>query len=380
MSAPALPKRPRVFRVGRVCAEAARNRLARLWLTLALIITWSGAALVVYVSERDAAISNAAYTSSMRKDGYATQLISQADHAAEPFTWANCQTLRLHHGVEAVVGMREPVTMRLWNQHGPEVVVREAMGDVAGFLSSANRSRALRWNSPAVIFDTSSLAARPNATTAAALSTQLVSTSNDTSVRRAATESLSSFGRGFSGNAIMLTAPGGEIATCLVLIDLDKRAEVEAAIGGLFPAAAGFGQQWALLNAERFESPRDRYEQRDSRWYWYGAVALITLTWGLSLWMLRNDLAVFAVAGLGRWGLLGLVAVELFIVGCGAALATLGVAAFDVSSQPGLTSFVSTAFSETGRVAVASAGTCIAIAVATTGTIARRTLDTLKDR
>lgn len=380
MTSPARSDRLRPARLGRLCAEAIRNRAARLALTLTLLVAWSGSALTVYVTERDAAQANAAYTYSMLRDGYTTLLIDQSDSAPEKLTWANCSTLHHHNGVRAVVGLREPVTLRLWDASGPEVAVREAMGDVAGFLAMTSPSSAPRWSSPSLIFDVDALGARPADGTKAEFVTRVVQKSGDADTRTAVTENLTSFGGGFSGNAIMLALPGGEISTCVVLTDLDKRDQVETAASALFPIGAGFGQQWALTNADRFDSPRHRYEHRASRWYWLGAVALIALTWTFSLWILRSDLAVFSVAGLGTRQILVLTIAEMLVVVLGTALITLGVATFDLYSYTEASDSVAIGVREVSRAAVAGFGVCTSVAASAAAAISRRTLDALKDR
>lgn len=366
-------------RFGRLCTEAIRNRAARLGLTLTLLATLSGAALMVYVTERDAAQANTAYTYSMVSDGYTTLLIDQSDNAPESFTWANCSTLRHQDGVRAVVGLREPSLLRLWNASGPDVAVREAMGDVARFLAMTNPSSP-RGPSTSLIFDVDAAGARPSDGTETEYITRFVQKSGDGDTRTAATYSLTSLGGGFSGNAIALAPQSGEISTCAVLADLDKRDDVEAAASGLFPLAASFGNQWALTNADRFDSPRGRYENRASRWYWLGAAALITLAWTFSLWILRNDLAVFSIAGLRTRQILGLATAELIVVALGAALITTGVATLDWYQNAEARHSVAIGIREVARAAVASFGMCVSIAAATASAISRRTLDALKDR
>jgi hypothetical protein len=363
-----------------LCGEAIRNRAARLALTLTLLVAWSGSALMVYVAERDAAHSNAAYTSSMLRDGYTTLLIKQSDSAPEKLTWANCRSLRHDSGVRAVVGLREPVSLRLWGAGGPEVAVREAMGDVADFLAMTSPSRSRSWSSPSLIFDVDALGARPADGTESDFVTRVVQKSGDADIRTAITENLTSFGGGFSGNAIMLAPPGGEISTCVALTDVDKRDGVATIASGLFPVGAGFGQQWALTNAERFDSPRDQYEARASRWYWLGAVALIVIAWTFSLWILRSDLAVFSVAGLGTRQILGMVTAEMLVVVLGASLITLGFATFDWYSHAESRDAVETGIREVARVAAAGFGVCTAVSAAAAAQISRRTLDALKDR
>lgn len=367
-------------RVGHLCAEAIRNRMARLVLTLTLVAAWSGSALMVYVTERDGAQANVAYTSSMLSDGYATLLVAQSDTSPESLTWANCSTLNYQSGVRAVVGLREPVPLRLWTASGPEVVVREAMGDVAGFLEMTNPSRGGRWSSPSLIFDVDAVGARPADGAEAAFVTKVVQENGDGDTRTAVTRNLTTFGGGFSGNAVMLTPPGGEISACVVLADLDKRDHVKAAASGLFPVVAGYGQQWALANADRFDSPRDRYEVRASRWYWLGAVALITLAWTFSLWILRSDFAVFSLAGLATRQILGLAIAEMLVVAFGVAFIILGVVTFDFYSHPDARDSVAIGIREVGRAVVAAFGMCTAIAAMMASAISRRTFDALKDR
>lgn len=353
MTSPDRSDRSSSTRLSRLCGEAIRNRAARLALTLTLLVAWSGSALMVYVAERDSAHANAAYTSLMLRDGYTTLLIKQSDSAPEKLTWANCSTLRHDSGVRAVVGLREPLSLRLWNASGPEVAVREAMGDVADFLAMTSPSRARSWSSPSLIFDVDALGARPADGTESEFVTRVVQRTGDAGIRTAVTENLTSFGGGFSGNAIMLAPPGGEISTCVVLTEVDKRDQVATVASGLFPVRAGFGQQWALTNAERFDSPRHQYEDRASRWYWLGAVALIALAWTFSLWILRSDLAVFSVAGLGTRQILAMVTVEMLVVGLGASFIILGFATFDWYSHAESRDAVVTGMREVARAAAA---------------------------
>ena len=331
MTSPSRPTRPSPQAgVGRLCAEAIRNRVARGGLTLALLAAWSVSGLVVYVAEHDAVQANAAYTASMLRDGYATLLVERSDGALETFTWDDCNTLRHVSGARAVVGLREPVLLRLWDTSGPEMTVREAMGDVAHYLAVTDPDHTRRWVAPSLIFDVDALGARPADATVGEFDTRVVDKSGEADTRTAITASLTSLGGGFSGNAVMLAPPTGEIATCVVLSDLDRRQQVESAVAGLFPVGAGFGQRWALTNAERFDSPRDRYETRESRWYWLAAVALIAVSWAFSLWIIRSDLAVFAVAGLGARRLIVLTIAEMLVVAVGAGVIVTGTAMFDL--------------------------------------------------
>lgn len=366
--------------LGRLCSEAIRNRSARLTLTLTLLLVWSGAALLVYVTERDAAQASAAYSASMLRDGYATLLIGQSDSALEKLTWPNCHTMRNLPGTRAVVGLREPVTLRLWTARGPEIAVREAMGDVASFLSTTSLSAGDRRVSPSVIFDVQSLGARPAGETEAQYVTRIVQQNGDSDTRTAATEDLVGFGGGFSGNAIMVAPPGGEISTCVVLTELESREHVATIASSLFPIGVGYGQQWALPNSDRLDPPRDRYEHRASRWHWLGAVTLIALTWAFSLWILRSDLAVFSVAGLRTPQIFFLAVAEMLVVLSGAALVTLAVAAYDYYTRTDARAFVVTGFRELARVAMASLGLCATIAAATASAISHRTIAALKDR
>ncbi len=371
---------PRPAGPARLCSEAIRNRVARGGLTLAVLAAWSASVLVVYVTERDAVQANAAYTSSMLRDGYTTLLVEQSDGALDKLTWANCDTLRHVSGVPAVVGLREPVMLRLWDAAGPDMTVREAMGDVAGYLAVTDPEHALRRIAPSLIFDVDALGARSANGDVGGFTTRVVGTSGDGDTRTALTANLTSFGGGFSGNAVMLAPPQGEISTCVVLSDLDRRGQVESAVAGLFPIGDGFGQRWALTNAERFESPRYRYELRESRWYWLAATALIAATWAFSLWILRSDLAVFAVAGLRARGLIVLTLAEMLVIALGAGAIVAGVAVVDVVAHREALDAIGVGLRAASRTAVAGLGVCTAFTAAAAISISRRTLHALKDR
>jgi hypothetical protein len=254
------------------------------------------------------------------------------------------------------------------------------MGDVASFLSTTNSSAGGRRVSPSIIFDVQSLGARPTGETEARYVTKIVQQNGDSDTRTAATADLVGFGAGFSGNAIMLVPPGGEISACVVLTELESREHVAMIASSLFPVGVGYGQQWALPNSDRLDPPRDRYEHRSSRWHWLGAVTLIALTWTFSLWILRSDLAVFSVAGLRTPSIFFLAVAEMLVVFACAALVPLAVAAYDYYSRTDARAFVVTGFRELARVAVASLGLCATIAAATASAISHRTIDALKDR
>ena len=336
--------------------------------------------LTVYLAERDAAQASAAYSAAMLRDGYTTLLIDQSDSAPEDLTWANCSTLRHQRGARAVVGLREPALLRLWSATGPEVAVREAMGDVASFLSKTSPSRAELRSSPSLVFDIDALGARPANGSEAEFITKVFQDGRGGDTRVAISETLSSFGGGLSGNAIMLAPPGGEISTCVVLTDLDRRDQVETAAVGLFPVADGYGHQWALANADRFDSPRHRYERRASHLYWLGAVALISLTLTFGLWMLRGDLAVYSVSGLRTRQVLGLAVAEMLVVALGTVLITLGAITFDLTGHPEAGKSVAIGLREVARAAVASLGVCTSVAGAFASVISRQTLNALKER
>lgn len=381
MKSPSRPTRQSLpAGLGRLCAEAIRNRVARGGLTLAVLAAWSASALVVYVAERDAVQANAAYTASMLRDGYATLLVEQSDSALETFTWDDCNTLRYVSGVRAVVGLREPVLLRLWDTSGPEMTVREAMGAVPHYLAVTDPYHTRRWVAPSLIFDVDALGARPPEATVGEFVTRVVEKSGEGDTRIAITAALTSLGGGFSGNAVMLAPPAGEIATCVVLTDLDRRQQVESAVAGLFPVGAGFGQRWALTNAERFESPRDRYELRESRSYWLAAVALVAISWAFSLWIVRSDLAVFAVAGLGARRLIALAIGEMLVVALGTGVIVAGAAAFDFIAHHDARDAVAVGVRAASRTAIAGLGVCAAFTAATSVLISRRTFSALKDR
>ncbi len=371
--------RPSRWRIGRLGAEAFRNRSARLGLTLTLLAAWSGAALMVYVTERDAAEANYAYTTAMVSDGYTTLLISQSDNAPEAFRWSNCSTLRHHDGVRAVVGLREPELLGLWNADGPAVPVREAVGDVAAFLRATDASSTIQ-PSTSLVFDVDSVGSRPTGPTNPGYITAISHEPGENIIRWASTASLTSFGGGLSGNAIVLAPEGGDITTCAVLTNIDQRDQVRESADAWFPLSKGFGSQWALTTAERLDSPRDQYAERPSRWYWLVATAIIVLTWAFSLWILRGDLAVFSIAGLRARQVLGLTTAEMLIVALGSAPIIAAVATVDWVLHTEARYSVTTAVREVARAAVASLGACAAIAAAIANAISGRTLDALKDR
>lgn len=366
--------------VGRLWSEAVRNRFARAALTLAVLAAWATAGLAVYITERDAVQASASYTSSMLASGYATLLVEQSETAQERLTWDDCNTLRHLDGVQAVVGLREPEILRLWDSSGPEITARQAMGDVAGYLAVTSPQSIQRWVAPSVIFDTEAFGARPAQGTVGEYVTKVVQLSGDGDTRTAISASLTSLGGGFSGNTLMLTPPGGQIAICVVLSELDQRPQVADAVAGFLPVSAGFGQRWALTNAERFDPPRQRYESRESRWYWLAAVALVSTSWGFSMWILRNDLAVYAVAGLGTRRLIMLTITEMSVIVIGAALIVTGVAISDLVVRDDARDAFGAGARAAARTIVGGIGVSAAIAAATAVSICRRTIDALKNR
>lgn len=368
------------FGVGRLCGEAMRNRLARAGLSLAVLAVWAVAGLVVYGSERDAVRASSDHTSSMLASGYATLLVEQSALAREPFMWEDCNTLRHLAGVHAVLALREPEILRLWDRRGPEITTRQAIGDVAGFLAVTSPGEIERWVAPSLIFDIDAFGARPANGGVGEYVTTVVSPSDDADTRTAITANLVGLGGGFAGNAIVMTPPGGPIAVCAVLADLEQRTRVADAVAGFLALSAGFGQRWALADAERFDSPRERFESRDSRWYWLAASVVITVSSAFSLWIVRSDLAVFAVAGLGTRRLVGLTIAELLVVAVGAGAIVVGVVAFDLVVHGDAHDAIDVGVRAALRSAVAGFGVGSTLAAVTAVSIARRPIDVLNDR
>jgi len=160
----------------------------------------------------------------------------------------------------------------------------------------------------------------------------------------------------------------------------DFRDTVARSIQVAFPAVSGFSQRWALTGADRFSSPRDRFEGRPTKHIWIASAAVFTGFWLFYLRLRRSEHGLYAVIGLSPIAITVLTIIELLTIALTASLlagvvVSLGAMRADTPSE-----FLAIGVASGVRTVMA----CVLIAAVWSAYAASRTttstIDALKDR
>ena len=358
----------------RLAIEAMRNSLSRFAVTLGLSLAFAALLLGTLVTETNATVSARTYAQRLISQGYSTLLIERDPSADGGFRWQDCDAVHAFQGAKAVLGMQEPASIRLWSKGGPEIVARTATGDVVDYLRKTDPVAMEVWRTAQMFVDVAAPIARTSGSVEYSV---LISTPQGAEPLKATTALLTSLGGGSSGNAMLIGPTIGIIGTCAIFVDTDQRTTFSAAISNAFPVLDGFSQRWALTNADRFDSPRLRFEGRASKWYWLLASTGFVVLWLLAIRLRRNDHAVYAVAGLGPARLGWLAVCELAVVVGAGLLVAMAVAVPKLNCQ---LDFARVGLVAALRAAMASAVCSVFVSLHVARRVVATTLDALKDR
>jgi hypothetical protein len=182
------------------------------------------------------------------------------------------------------------------------------------------------WSGAQLFFDWASSAASISSTG----EYDVIVTGSDNGAVRSLTVTLTALGAGASGNAVLVDMRTGTASACAAFIDSKDRAAVIQSVDVAFPAVLGYSRQWAMPNADRFETPEVRFEQRPSHFYWLWSAVVFTALWTLHMRIRRADYALYAILGLTRRRISAMAMGELLailLVGsiCVAVVSTAGI-------------------------------------------------------
>lgn len=249
--------------------------------------------------------------------GYATLIIEQSDQvAAAPLSAADCAGLRDIPGVGPVVSIQPPVSVPAWSDHGPDVTVVPVGGEVVAFLHRVAPGDAVSRRTAQAFVDRDSAVASP-----ASREYPLPLFPNGNGVEGTAIAmELDAFGSATSGAMLVADIHSGPVEACALFVPGDLRAGISQSIKIAFPAVSGFSQRWALPEADRLETPRQRFEGRWTKDLWLPFAGVFTAFWLFYLRLRKPEHGLYAIVGLGPAAVTLLSVVELLIIALGASL------------------------------------------------------------
>jgi hypothetical protein len=106
-------------------------------------------------------------------------------------------------------------------------------------------------------------------------------------------------GEEYDGALLVPAILTGDVSTCFVRTDAAHHKAVATAL----PALLAYGGQPALAQPRLFSSDftvdyTSAYEDRDLRWLWVPAAALLALIWMITQWFRRSQLAIYVTFGM----------------------------------------------------------------------------------
>lgn len=369
-------------RIARLLMESLANLIARPGLAVLLVAITVGLAEMPVVSETNSAVANRTYDRQLALAGYSVLSVSATDGVT--LTAANCLSLHGIHGVLAALWLAKAQPAEWYNSSGPVVAIRQVGGDISTFLAITNPGRVSRWDGAPLLVDIASSVVdgkdRPFPVRFQLDGGPLVATT-------AFPVELTMFGQGLQGNAVVISARAGpsnspptEIESCLLITDEELRAQVPPAIPGVFPPSQGYSAQWVLTNADSIESPKRRFEQRQTQWAWLLSGLTFVALWGIYLRLRRSEIAVYAVAGLRTGHLTILAGAELIIIlglGVGFAGAVFLFDALRYNVEP---SDISVGLQSGARFVILALAGGLAVTISRGSEVVSATLDSLQDR
>jgi hypothetical protein len=316
-----------VLRLG---LEAVANWVTRPLLTGGLAVLLSAALLSVTVAESNAVTDVRRYEDELVATGFATLFVQASGQALSGLTTDDCAAVGELPGVRAGFSLVGQSVARRWTVDGPLLATITVTGDVVGYLRLVEPARMRESVAAQAFVDTDAAAASSGAQGEYVL--RLVATDADNepppsaatalgdppsspmaATVRAVRVPLTSLGTGSVGSTLLVTHARGAVQSCVLFVDLEARAAVAAAVETALPAASGFSNQWALPGADNLDTPRERFEQRPSQYYWLAAVIVFTVLWAFQLRIRRSDHALYAVVGLRSTGITVMIVLELAI-------------------------------------------------------------------
>jgi hypothetical protein len=191
---------------------------------------------------------------------------------------------------------------------------------------------------------------------------------------------MTSLGTGSVGSTLLISRATGAAHACVLFVDLEARRSVIAALETALPATSGFSSQWALPGADNLDTPRERFEQRPSQYYWLGVVVMFSVLWALQLRIRRSDQALYAVVGLRTTSIATMLVIELIITVAVAAATAAIIVAIASTLHDGTYDSLSVGTDSARRALLGAAICAAAISWHHAQRTTNSTLNALKDR
>jgi hypothetical protein len=262
-------------------------------LSLAYLVTILLSLLPIFCIEYNGLVSSVDYREAAIGAGYTVFTLEARDHGSL-LTAEACAAMRQVPGVSAIVWLRQARPFNAWAPNGPSITTWLAGGDVSLLLESTS-SRLLAANAPAQAFaDRQSGVARGRAGSFNLLAYR----GSARSELLVAPASLLPLGGGLESSMIVLSLLTGSVDSCDILIDERSRERTRSVIERQFPPTSGITRDWAMLNADRFESPEARFHSRPGLYLWIVASLIDSGVWVLMLRVRRAEISVYRLIGL----------------------------------------------------------------------------------
>lgn len=364
-------------RFTRIVAEALAAVTSRILISGGLVFGLATLLAPVAISETNSAVAARVYEDGLVATGYSTLIIEQSDQVpGTPLSTTDCAATSGIDGVGPAISIHQPIAMPGWARRGPDLTVIPVGGDLVAFLDSIDPSGIPSWRTAQTFVDIGSSAA-------SRWSSEYLLPLYPTGVRvetTALTVELDGLGPATSGALIVADTRPGPVEACALFVTSDFREAVSRSIETAFPAVSGFSQRWALTGADRFESPRQRFEGRPTKDLWIASAAVFAAFWLFYLRLRRPDYGLYAVIGLSPVEITLLAIVELLAIAL-----TAGALAFALIGLAALRADTPSQFLAIGAVsAFRTLMACVLLAGVWSANAARRTttstLDALKDR
>lgn len=384
-------RRPPALRLAR---EAAANWLARPLLTGGLAVLLAGALLSVTVAESNAVTDVRRYEDELVATGFATLFVQPGPQALTGLTTSDCDAIGALRGVRSSFALVGQSTSRRWVSGGPTVPTITATGNVVDYFRLVEPVQMRRWKTGQAFVDPDSSTASPATgeyLLRLAETGSVVGPSAGVDAAAPATDAraisvaalampLTSLGTGSIGSTLLVSHTTGAVQSCVLFVDLEARPAVAAAVDTALPAASGFSNQWALPGADNLDTPRARFEQRPSQYYWLGCVIVFTLFWAFQLRIRRSDHALYAIVGLRTTSTATMIIIELIITLAAATVAAAFVVALATSHHDGTYDSLSIGIESARRALLGSAICAAAWSWQHAQRTTNSTLNALKDR
>ncbi|CAN5533205.1 hypothetical protein BH20CHL7_BH20CHL7_12120 [soil metagenome] len=284
---------------------------SRIWLTGGLILGLAALLVAATVAEANEALSARVYEDELVTAGYSTLIIERSDQVpGTPLSTADCAAIAGVDGVGPVLSVRQAVSMPGWAPRGPDLTVMPVGGDIVAFVGAIDPTGIQSWRTAQTFVDRGSSASSGSSPEYPLPLFPLGRRVDTTAI---AVE-LDALGPGASGALLVADSRSGRVDACALFVASDFRDTVARSIQVAFPAVSGFSQRWALTNADRFSSPRDRFEGRPTKHIWIASAAVFTGFWLFYLRLRRSEHGLYAVIGLSPVAITVLTIIELLAI------------------------------------------------------------------